>query len=358
MNELTKPVEAVVITQYEKIKTDIAILAQEDKDAVFQYREPKGNALARSHVFKMRKVRGEIERARKEAKAYALAYGKRVDGAAAELESQVDALIKRHQDQIDAIENEERDRKAKHQAVIAGMQTAAMLGDADSATVAKAIDAVRAVDCQSLDEFKPDGLRAQAEAVAALTILLERAKVREAEAAELVRLRAEAAARVEAERIAAAQREAVESERKRAEREQAEKDARAKVEAEAKDRAAREAVEAAERAKAEAERRVKAQEEAARALAAKVEADQKASVEREARMAAQIKAEAERRVKEEAERKAEDARRAEVRAAYRGTKIKAIAASLSELKAAGKIASMTALATCIVDGDVRGVSAD
>lgn len=358
MNELTKPVEAVVITQYEKIKTDIAILAQEDKDAVFQYREPKGNALARSHVFKMRKVRGEIERARKEAKAYALAYGKRVDGAASELESQVDALIKRHQDQIDIIENEERDRKAKHLAVIAGMQTAAMLGDADSATVTKALDAVKVVDCQSLDEFKPDGLRAQAGAVAALTLLLDRAKLRESEAAELARLRAESATRAEAERIAAAQREAVEAERRRAEQEQAAKDARAQAEQEDKDRAAREAVESAERAKAEAERRAKAQEEAARALAAKVEAERKSSVEREARMAAQIKAEAERRAKEDADRKAEEARRAAAKEASRAQRVKTIAASLSELKAAGKIASMTALATCIVDGDVRGVSAD
>lgn len=158
------------------------------------------------------------------------------------------------------------------------------------------------------EEFEAEYARAKDQAITKLSAALELAEKREADAAELARLRAEAAAREEADRIERVKREAAEKAKAEAEAAaQAERDEAARRELalkEAAERAEREAVErearlrrdaeeAATRAAIEAERRElelqrqKAEAEArARDAEAKARADAEAERKREAEEAA------------------------------------------------------------------------
>lgn len=167
--------------------------------------------------------------------------------------------------------------------------------DASSDDIARTIDEIEAIPVDDTwQEFKDRAHAAKTGTLSVLRDLLEKAKVREAERAELERLRAEAAAREEEDRRRQAE------ERRKAEEARIERE-----KAEAAERAAKAAEERAAREKAEAEERHK------RELAAAAEREARA-VEAERKRAAdeQAKAEAERKARE-----ADQARRAEVRQA-------------------------------------------
>lgn len=264
MNLPATELTPIVITQYEKLRTDISILTEENEKVSFNYRDPKQNKLARSHVFKLRTAKGEIDRARVTAKAYALDYGRKVDAAAKDLEKQVEALIAPHQKEIDAIEAEETARKAKHQAIVDRIVSVRDVTGKLAVEIAETLAKVKAYDTSGLQEYKPQADAEILATIKALDAALIEATKREAEAAELIRLRAETAAREEADRVAEIQRKAVEAERVRVEgieRKRVADEAAAKAvaeqkalaEREAKDRAARDAIAAVEKAKADAE---------------------------------------------------------------------------------------------------------
>lgn len=164
--------------------------------------------------------------------------------------------------------------------------------DASSAEFEHVIGEIEAIPVDDTwAEFKD---RAQAAKTGTLNVmrdLLEKAKAREAERAELERLRAEAAAREEEDRRRQAE------ERRKAEAERIERE-----KAEAAERAAKAAEERAARAQAEAEARHQRELEAATERARRaVDAERKRISDEQAR------AEAERRARE-----ADQARRAEV----------------------------------------------
>lgn len=194
-------------------------------------------------------------------------------------------------------------------------------GDAASERIAAVLDEIRAIPVDATwQEFGPRAENAKQAAIDLLTERLAVAQQREADQAELARLRRDAA-----EREAAEQRRLAEERRKaeaeRLEREKAEAAARAVREAEARAKAEAERAkieaeralrEAEARAKAEAERvaRETAEREAAlqRQLAeAKAREEAAAARERERIAAEQARADAERRARE-----ADQARRAEV----------------------------------------------
>ena len=301
MNALTETQTPIVITQYEAIKNDIIILEQADKAASFDYRNPKENKLARSHVYSMRQIKGKIEGARKEAKAYALEYGRKVDTAAKDLSSTVDGLIAPHQEAIDVIENEEKQRVGDHRSKIDQIMAAKDCADMDAEAIKTRLGKLKDYSTEGFEEFKGQADAALLDVLKSVEGSLEKQVTVEAEAAELDRLRKEAAEREEADRIAKIRQEAIDAERKRAEEERVNKAVEAKA---AQDRKEREAKENEERKEREAKAAIEAAEK--RELEAKLASEraerEKEEQRRRAEAAeAQSKAESERREREQAE---------------------------------------------------------
>lgn len=208
MTQLAPVANTIVISQYQVLLDDIAE-AQAAAVPSFDYATKAGSSAARSYIFKLRKLRGRIETARKEAKSYALEYGKRVDSQAKELSSQVDALIAPHQSSLDEIAAREAARVAAHQL---RLDRATALGVVSFGATSAAIAAqLRDLDTQTLDdleEFEPLVAAALVRSRAALQEALSAAMRSEAEAAELARLRAEAEAAAQREREEQIRREA------------------------------------------------------------------------------------------------------------------------------------------------------
>jgi len=97
MNELAVFDEvAATIAEY-KVKND---------KLVFDYADKEGAKQAKSHMSKLRKVKGKISEVHKEAKAEALAFGQKLDAKKNEYIGKVDEMIKVHKEPLDAIEAE------------------------------------------------------------------------------------------------------------------------------------------------------------------------------------------------------------------------------------------------------------
>lgn len=244
---LTTIQNPIVISQYEVLLGDIA----EAKTAAvlsFDYETKEGEKAARSYIFQLRKLRARIESARKDAKSYALAYGKRVDEQAKDLSSQVDDLIQPHQQQLDAIAQREAERVAAHQMVL---DRAICIGTVSfgegSMQIKGRLDA--------LDDVSLDGLEEFAERVAAAIVAsrknlqqaLQQALQAEERERELAKLKAE------------------EEERQRKENEE-------RIKREAQERADAEAAQAAADSIRDAERRAAKAEAKAAAAEAKAAA--------------------------------------------------------------------------------------
>jgi colicin import membrane protein len=275
------PTSAIRITAYEEIRVRVDELAKENALKVFNYEDRKEQTLARSHIHSLRKVKGDVERARVAAKADALAYGKRIDAVAKDLEKLVDDMIDVHAKPLAVIDEREEARKAKHeQAVSEIIRFREWSNGQASEAIAKSLAFLKKIDTSGMEEFIP---QADSEILASIRHLesaLTGALKREDEAAELARLRAEKAKRDQADREARIREEAAASERNKIEeankrKAAADAAAKAKQEADAKaekeriEREAREQVAAAERreleAKLTAEREIKRVQDEARA---------------------------------------------------------------------------------------------
>jgi colicin import membrane protein len=272
---------AISISQYEALTSDIEIARQGAVES-FDYKDPKGDKAARSYIAGLRKIRSRIESARKEAKSYALEYGRAVDAQAKALEAEILGLIEPHQQALDAIAQREKDRVAAHKEKLVAIHDMAQRGTLPgqpAVTILDCITWLRAQSTTAMEEFKEaadteidNGLRILE---ALRTAAVEREKREALEAAESQRLAEEEAARRKAE-AEARQAEAVE-------------------------RARQEAAAEAFRAVAEAERRAK-ESEARAAAAEQLRQQQEAARQREDAHRAQLQREAE-----------EAARNAEVR---------------------------------------------
>jgi hypothetical protein len=123
-----------------------------------------------------------------------------VDTAAAELETKVEALILPHETEIKKIDAEEAARKSKHQAVIYRMVNLRTEPGKTSAEIAASLEKLKSFDTATLEEFKAAGDDERFKTVIEMERAHAAAMTREAEAAELARLRAEAQGRAEADR--------------------------------------------------------------------------------------------------------------------------------------------------------------
>ena len=198
MTTLSPKTDAIVISQYQVLLDDIQE-AQSNKVESFDYESPKGNKAARSYIYSLRLLRGRIESAHKDAKAYALEYGRKVDSQAKELSSQVEALILPHQEAIDTI--------ARREAVRLGEVAA----DADSAQIKAQLKQLERETLVGLEEFEGKVAAAVTRSRQALQSALTLAEAAEAQA-EAKAAAATAQAQAAAQAQANAERRAAEAE--------------------------------------------------------------------------------------------------------------------------------------------------
>lgn len=310
------------IAAYEPIRAQLATMKATNANAVFHYETPKGNAAARSHINGIRKVKGALERAREEAKAFFLEQGRKVDSEAKTIKAELDAMIAVHEAPLLEIEEREKARVAAIRERIADIADCQSIGEQNpSAMLRNSLSALlNMVVDDSFAEFKVEATGQHALSVRHLTNALAAAEAREAAAAELERLRAEEAARQQKEREdriaaeAAAKAKADAEAKAKADAAKAEADARAREKAiqDEADRKEREAQAAKEKAEADARKAKEAAAQAERdrvAAAAKAEADKAAAVKAEQDRQA---AEAARIESERIAREADAAHRAEV----------------------------------------------
>lgn len=332
-----------LLAPYQPHWRELAQLEADNAGLAFAYDTPEGEKEARSHIYSLRRKKGDVERVRKELKSHALEYGRKVDSAAREIADRLDKMIAVHQEPLDQIAEAERQRKAQiAEALDAYRVPRRELGELASSQQYTAAVIKISDKFPTNEEFQEQIAEAvairQAELVE-LRALLDLAMKREAEAEELERLRAEAEVR--------ARREAAERE------EQQRKEREARIAQEAAERARREAELAAQREREAAERERKAaalREEQLRLEAerAKQEAERRV---REAEEAAQRKAEAAKA--EEARRKADAEHRVSVQSAVRDGLVQVLLRLDGETDVAEIAATLT---RALVDGEIPHVA--
>lgn len=334
------------IAAFSPFYADLAQLEKDNTATVFLYDTKSGNKDARSHVHKLRKTKGALEKVRKEAKADYLRLGRAVDSEAADIESRIEAMIAVHQVKLDEIEQRETARvsalEERLRAISPGIEH---YENSDAVRVAIAsVEAITiTVDWQ---EFMAQAATVKEQVLARLNGYLLTAIKAEEDAAELARLRAETLAREQADRDAAIAAAAADKARKEAEEKAAQEASKARqalldaqAEAERKEAAARQAIADAEEQarrkeaaatqalKDAAEQAIQAEEAAKRreldlkmqAEEAQRRADAQAKAAEEARVTALARAEEDRlrAVEDEKRRAAAEAKRIADEAAKR-----------------------------------------
>lgn len=275
-----------------------AIVEAMAETPTFDYEAKDGNKAARSHVHSLRLLKGKVDAVRKAEKAEYLRLGRVVDSEAKPLIEAVETLIAPHAGAIQAIEQREADRVRGIRETIEAMQALSRPEPTASPDELRAaLTNLRGFN-GPFDEFAEDAERIRDAGIATLESAIEAAVQREAEAAELARLRAEAEARAEADRKAEAERQRIEREaaiakqaEERARQEAADREEAQRRRAEEAEQRAREAAEAAERAAkaaADAEER-RAAEAAERERRDREEAEKRAQAERDQQQAAQAR---------------------------------------------------------------------
>ncbi|TWA71864.1 hypothetical protein FBZ84_101130 [Azospirillum baldaniorum] len=222
----------------------------------------------------------------------------------------LEALQKEFRAPLTEFEEAEKARIAGHEAGIADIQAMPLFsGDHTTDDIADRLAKAQAIDASGFQEFTARAEAAKAAAIATLTAALENSRARDAERAELERLRREAeerAAREEAERI---EREKQEAAARAAEQARRDAEEKARQERDEAERAA-----AAERERIE--REAQAERDRATAEQARVEREKREAEER-ATKAEQDRQDALRRAKEAEEQAERDRVAAEERAQQR-----------------------------------------
>ena len=291
MEVLDKPVSAVA--EYQPFYAQLAKLETDNEAIVFDYESRQGNKEARSHINTLRLTKGALERTRKSAKEDSLRIGRAIDSEAKEINTRIEAMITVHQVKIDEIEQRETDRIAALQVRLAAL--AAVNIGMDAVYYGERIASIEQVVIgDDWQEFITDAAKAKDGALANCRRLLAEREKQDADAAELVRLKKEAAERERADREAAIAKAAEE-------RAKAEAELRAKSEREAAERREFELklqAETADRRRIEAEQKAvkDAKDAAERAEQSKLQAIQ----DEQKRVAAIAKAEADDQARREA----------------------------------------------------------
>lgn len=286
--------QLVTKDHFSTVRIELEELKKNNESMVFDYETAKGEKEVRSYIYKLRQSKSVVKKIHQDAKAEALAIGKKLDADKRELTSEIEEMIDIHDKPLrEKKEREEREaaEKLAEEQYNSDFDEALHMHD-----IFKREEALRIAEEKIAKEKAEQEAKAEAERLEKERIERER-KLQE-QAAEK--------AKIEAERKAQAEKE--ESERR--EREAKEAQQRAEQAAmEAKIKAEKEAEEARIRAKIEAENAEKKRLADIKAAEEKAEIEKKAAILEEQRKQAEKevaqKAEAERLARIEAERQAD-----------------------------------------------------
>jgi colicin import membrane protein len=226
-----------VVVEYSRTEAALAELRQKYSGVVFDCTTTKGDKEARAARLELTSLRTSLEKKRKEFKAPALEFGKKIDSEAARVTSEILAIENPIDEQIKADEKRRADEKAERErieaerikvikdkiATIRGFVGKCQGISADR--IANGIDMVSKISTSADEfaEFEGEAKTAQAETLQAMRELHAATKAREEEA-ERVETQ-----RIENERIAEEQR--IASEKLAAERAELERQQQAQAEA-------------------------------------------------------------------------------------------------------------------------------
>lgn len=276
------------IVEYREYHAQLAELKQTNDTAVFDYRDPKGNKEARSHIYKLRQTKSAVDKKRKEIKAEVLERGKFIDSEAKAIIGCIESMIDLHESPIKEIEAEEAERVQKHKDFIERIRhyQDPVHSELSSLLINNYIHELEDLEpTEELEEFMAEAVSEYKKSNEILLSWHSKASTREHEQAELERLRKEQEAREQAEReakIAAEAKAQAEAEAKRqAEEHKLQLEAQqaaAKAEAWRKEREAAEAIARAQREKLEA---IAKAEQEKRDAESKAELARKQEIERQ-----------------------------------------------------------------------------
>ena len=179
------------IAAFSEFRSQLATLKHDNSKAVFNYTDPKGNKEARSHIYKLRQTKSAVDKVRKEQKQESLDYGRRVDQQAREISEEIEGMIQVHEEPLREIEVKEAARVAGIKERIAAMEAYAHIDEFTSGDVKALLAGVEAFAIDdSLQEFQAEAAIIKDGARAAIAKMIESSEKREADQAELDRLRA------------------------------------------------------------------------------------------------------------------------------------------------------------------------
>lgn len=206
--------DGAVLVEYNRTAAALADLAARYKGAQFDLTTTAGDKAARAARQELKTLRTSLEAKRKEFKAPALEFGRRIDAEAQRLSGEILALEEPIDEQIKADEQRrEAERAAKAEAerqrVVAirqridNMQTLVhRCANADAATIAARASLLQSIEIgDNFAEFKGEAEMLKTSALAQLAELHAAAVAAEAEAARIKAEQEAEAARLEAERI-------------------------------------------------------------------------------------------------------------------------------------------------------------
>jgi len=227
------------------------------------------------------KILTALEKTRKDLKADALEYGRKIDGEAKSISAELIAFQEPHKEAYKQLDNAKKEREAKRKADIEDRvrsirELPELMRESDSDGIKCALQSMIDEECLDFFEYTDQALKARNSSKDKLAKMYADKLKQEADARELEELR-------------------------KAQAEQAQKDHDARAAKEAEDRAKAEAAEREKEIEAEKQAAIKAAEDAAREAG-----EQKARAEREA-VEAKERAELEKRKAVEAERERQEA---------------------------------------------------
>ena len=203
------------IEEFDPIRAGLDAIAKEsdfDPDCSTEDGYKKSKQLS----LKITKVMSKLETTRKELKADALEYGRRVDGQAKTIREELEEMRGPHKEAYQAIDREKKLREERRLAdqqrrvdEIANMPN--LMIDSDSAGIAQCIEDLKLNACEGFYEHTEAALLARKDALSRLESMFESKKRTEEQAVELARLKKER----EAEEARRAEERAIEAEKQR-----------------------------------------------------------------------------------------------------------------------------------------------
>jgi len=286
--------ELITITEYDEFREKMDEV-KEGSNFLPDVSTDEGYLKSKRVSLDVGKILTSLEKKRKEKKADSIAEGKRIDSEASTIREALEVLQLPHKEAYKQLDNALKDRETARKAeleervrVIREIPTS--MRDSDSAGVQMALETLNADECLDFYEYANEALKARNASKEALGVMFADKLKAEKEAAELAKLRKEAAGREQKEReeaIAREAREAAEREAQEAKIKEEAAKAFAKLAEEAKAKAEEQAkidAENAEKARIAAEKQAKKDADVAAAMAKQREIDAQAEREEAVRL--------------------------------------------------------------------------